>query len=158
MSQSDDNATSPQTPRLSYGLPHSHRLHGKRAFTAVFDGQMRKPAGPLLAWSIPNTLGHVRMGLSVSRRVGNAVKRNRIKRLLREAWRLTQHEWPAGYDVVLVVRPHETQKLADYQQMIRQIMVSTHAQWVKRRQKQADAQASQEAPTAQIPTPDTPGA
>jgi ribonuclease P protein component len=44
-----------------------------------------------------------RLGLSVSKKVGNAVVRNRWKRLIREAFRLTQHELPAGLD--LVIRP-----------------------------------------------------
>lgn len=119
----------------SYSFPHDRRLHGKRAFSAVFDAQMRKPAGPVVAWAVPNDLGHPRLGLSVSRRVGNAVKRNRIKRLLREAFRLTQHDWPSGYDVVLVVRPHEALELADYQAMLRQVMGSIHQQWEKRRRR-----------------------
>ncbi len=165
MSLSEDNLT-PATAR-SYALPHGHRLHGKRAFDAVFDAQMRKTAGPLLAFSIPNALGHPRLGLSVSRRVGNAVKRNRIKRLLREAFRLTQHDWPEGYDVLLVVRPHETFKLSQYQDFLRQVMAHMHPAWQKRQRKQqASAEAAkskaippeQDAPEQAPPqTPDTPG-
>lgn len=44
-----------------------------------------------------------RLGTSVSRKVGNAVVRNRWKRLIREAFRLAQHELPQGIDIV--VRP-----------------------------------------------------
>lgn len=51
------------------------------------------------------SLPHARLGLSVSRKVGNAVVRNRWKRLIREAFRLHEHELPAGID--LVARPQK---------------------------------------------------
>lgn len=46
-----------------------------------------------------------RVGLAVPRAVGSAVARNRMKRLLREAWRSLLSEVPAGHDYVLAARP-----------------------------------------------------
>jgi ribonuclease P protein component len=45
-----------------------------------------------------------RLGITASRRIGNAVARNRAKRLVREAFRKTPELWPAGIDLVVIVR------------------------------------------------------
>lgn len=55
-----------------------------------------------------------RLGITASRKVGNAVIRNRAKRLVREAFRSTQSLWPFGMDLVIIVRSlREGTKLAD---------------------------------------------
>ena len=45
-----------------------------------------------------------RIGISVSRKVGNSVVRHRIKRLIRESFRVRWDEWEPGHDIVVVVR------------------------------------------------------
>ena len=52
-----------------------------------------------------DTEGEPRLGLAVPRSVGTAVARNRVKRLLREAWRELLPNVPAGNDYVLAARP-----------------------------------------------------
>jgi ribonuclease P protein component len=71
------------------------RAHQRRC--AVSDG-------PLLVLGYPNGLAYPRIGLSVSRKVGIAVVRNRWKRLLREAFRLSRQRLPAGLDMVVIPR------------------------------------------------------
>jgi len=51
-----------------------------------------------------NGLGITRLGVTVTKRTGCAVKRNRIKRLLREYFRLHKAHFPQGYDVVIAAK------------------------------------------------------
>lgn len=119
--------------QLRHTFPRSRRLSGKLAFQRVFDGQTRESRHPLTVLAVPNGLLHLRLGLSISRKVGSAPKRNRIKRLLRESFRLLQHDLPAAYDVVIVVRPHETLGLDQYQQLLTQLVQRLHKTWSARK-------------------------
>ena len=127
---------SPPSPRHTF--PRSHRLSGKLAFAAVYDVKAKESRGPLLLFSLPNDLGHPRLGLSVSRKVGNAVRRNRVKRLLREAFRGGQHDLPTGYDFVVVVRPHGPMILAEYQRLWTALTLKAHAGWQRARRTEAN--------------------
>jgi len=118
--------------KTSYALPKSHRIRGRAEFSAVFEPRVRESRGPIVGYARPNELGHPRLGISISRAVGTAPRRNRIKRLLREAFRLNQHDWPRGYDLVIVVRPHQPMLLADYQKILTALMIKLHSAWQKR--------------------------
>jgi len=114
-----------------YTFPRKMRLSGRSAFSAVYSARCRKVQGPIVVHGRPNDLAHLRLGLSLSRRVGNAVARNRIKRLLRESFRHLQHDLPGGYDLVIVVRPHEPLSLATYQHLLHRAVLGIHRQWSK---------------------------
>src|SRR6267378_1807052 len=105
-------------PSTGYTFPKSRRIRSRSDFSAVFEDRVKAARGPLIAFARPNQLPHPRLGISISRNVGTAPRRNRIKRLVREAFRLLQHDWPKGYDLVLVVSPHDPLLLADYQKLL----------------------------------------
>ena len=115
-------------------FPKTHRLSGKDSFSAVYDARVREARGPITVYAKPNDLPHARLGLSVSRRVGTAPRRNRIKRLIRESFRLMQHDIPRGYDLIVVARPHEPLALAEYQRILSDLIAKLHAAWEKRGQ------------------------
>ncbi|HEX4053420.1 MAG TPA: ribonuclease P protein component [Tepidisphaeraceae bacterium] len=115
----------------SYTFPRAHRLSGQRAFAAVYAASAKQSRGPLAIYSKPNGLPHCRWGLSVSRRVGSAPRRNRVKRLLRESIRLLQHDLPGGYDIVISVRPHDPLALADYQKILAGLVSQSHIHWTQ---------------------------
>jgi len=119
-------------PDKRFARPPSRRLAGKRAFSAVFEDGLRESRGPLRFVARPNGLDYLRTGLAVPRGVGTAVRRNRIKRLLRESFRLLQHDLPGGYDLVTVVRPHSPLTLADYMKLVTAAMEKLHRKYSER--------------------------
>jgi ribonuclease P protein component len=58
----------------------------------------------LVIYFLANNLEFCRFGFTVSKKVGNAVTRNRIRRLLKEACRLNNNVFSGGFDLVLVAR------------------------------------------------------
>lgn len=60
--------------------------------------------GYVAVYVMKNRLGQNRLGLTCGKTVGNAVVRNRVKRLMRESYRLCEHRLKDGYDVVMVAR------------------------------------------------------
>ena len=65
-----------------------------REFERVMQARTSAADGLVRMYGAANDLGHPRLGLTVSRRVGGAATRNRWKRVLREAFRLAQHDLP----------------------------------------------------------------
>lgn len=99
--------------RLTFG---SHqRIRSPRDFERIYVQRHRSGDQTLLLFAARNELPWTRIGLSISRKHGNSVQRHRLRRLLREAFRLEQHHIPPGLDLILIPgRDSKAATLADY--------------------------------------------
>lgn len=99
---------------MTLNLTKNQRLRTTTQFRLCYDGGVRSGDDHLLVFVRNNDTTTSRLGVSVSKKHGNAVARNRKKRLLREAFRLSQHKLPPGVDFVLVPRQRSDSSLADF--------------------------------------------
>jgi ribonuclease P protein component len=81
------------------------RIRTPAEFDRIYKSRNFAADDVLIINGMANNLLHSRLGLSVSRKVGNAVIRNRWKRLIREAFRLSRDRLPVGVD--LIIRPQK---------------------------------------------------
>jgi ribonuclease P protein component len=102
----------------SYRFRNEDRLTRPLEFRRVFDRRCSVSNAWLIVYGMPNELGRCRLGLSVSRKVGPAVRRNRLRRLYREAFRLTRAEMPVGLDLVLIPRSPAEPRLEELRQAL----------------------------------------
>ncbi|GIU04153.1 MULTISPECIES: ribonuclease P protein component [Shewanella] len=88
----------------SYTFTRELRLLTPAQFKSVFSNPIKASSAEITLLAIPNTEQHPRMGLTVAKRyVKRANQRNRIKRVIRDSFRLNQHDIP-HLDIVVLVR------------------------------------------------------
>lgn len=92
--------------------------------------------GWLVIYGSCNNLPYSRLGISVSRKYGNAVHRNRLRRLYREAFRLERNELPKGLDFILIPRGQQEPNLKQLQQSLRKLLPLLAERLKKRALKQ----------------------
>lgn len=87
--------------------PRSHRVRKRSDYLAVQGGGRRVTGTHYLLFALRRQAGErqARVGVTVSRKVGGAVERNRVKRWVRESCRRMQRDLPGGVDLVVVARP-----------------------------------------------------
>lgn len=84
-------------PAARLTLPRTRLLRHDLEFQAVYGARMKKAGGGLAVFTMPNGRGFHRLGLAVAKRGGTGVARNRVKRLIREAFRLEQRQLAAEH-------------------------------------------------------------
>lgn len=101
-----------------FRFPRSRHLRSPRDFERVYALNQRAGDARLLVLAASNVIGRTRIGMSVSKKHGNAVARHRLRRLLREAYRLAQHDVPEGLDLVLIPKQNTGAGMNDYRESI----------------------------------------
>lgn len=109
---------------LDLRFPHRDHLRRAEDFQRLRrDGRAVRHPALMMSW-MPNNLPHNRYGFIVSKQVGNAVIRNRIRRLARESVRQRRGRIAAGYDIVFIARqPIAGQPFASVDRIVDELMV-----------------------------------
>lgn len=101
-----------------YGFGRDARITRKREYVKIYERGKRYDKEWMTIFILPREDDRIRAGLAVSRRIGGAVTRNRVKRLLREAIRVNRERLGFGADIVVVAKPgigelsyHQVEKL-----------------------------------------------
>jgi len=88
-----------------FAFPTGLHLKKPSEFRAVFDRGAKRHTGAFILFRAANSLDRPRLGVSVSRKIGGAVVRNRVKRLVREAFRTQWRTWElTGTDLVVIAK------------------------------------------------------
>jgi len=110
-------------------LRRRERLLHRGDYDRVYARQCRAGDGTLLVYVDRNGLGWSRLGLSVGRKAGGAVARNRIRRRIREGFRLSKESLPCGLDIVCVANAQAQQKGYDVAPAMRMLVMRAIRKW-----------------------------
>lgn len=107
-----DGTASHASDGASRGLPRDCRLLRRSEYDAVYRDGRRRSSREFTVFLRANGLEHSRFGWSIKKALGGAVRRNRIRRRLREIVRLHRKEILPGWDVV--IHPRSTAATAEF--------------------------------------------
>lgn len=87
-----------------YSFRKFERIHKRKDYLRIYQEGKRVNSKNFITILSRNQTGIQRLGITVTKKVGNSVKRNRIKRLLREFFRLNKDKLPGSNDIVIIVK------------------------------------------------------
>ncbi len=116
-----------------FAFPKMQHLRRPSQFRRVYERRRSVSDAWIIVYGCENGLEYLRLGLSVSRKKGPAVVRNRLRRLYREAFRLTRAQLPTGLDLVIVPRDTARVTLDDLKKSLLNL-VGTLAARLRKRQ------------------------
>ena len=109
---------------------HEH-LRLRTDFDRVFRVKSTAADDLLVVHVARNNLGWSRLGISVAKRLGNAVRRNYTRRRIREAFRIGKADLPIGYDIVCIARPRATVRDGDVAASLCTLITQAVRRWVR---------------------------
>lgn len=96
--------TSTQISGKRFWMKFSESLKKNKDFQIVYKKGRSLANKCLVMYVLKNEIGKNRLGISVSKKVGNSVVRHHLTRLVRESYRLSEEHFRCGYDIVVIVR------------------------------------------------------
>lgn len=85
-------------------MKHTESLRKRQDFRRVYTNGKSLADGNLVIYCLKNNKDSNRLGISVSKKVGNSVVRSRITRLIKESYRLNEEQIKKGYDITVIAR------------------------------------------------------
>lgn len=139
---------------MNQRFPRTDRIRRREDFVRVQRAGLRAPCGSVMILALPAATGARRIGFTVSRKVGNAPTRNRVKRRLRELYRTSKDQWPQTLDIVVIARQQAaTASFAELREAMEKGARKLR-QAVERRDPKLRVAAPAALPTQALPTPD----
>jgi ribonuclease P protein component len=110
------------SPKRPYAFRPAEHLRRPADFRRVYERRRSASDAWLIVYGCDNGLPFLRVGFSVGRKFGPAIHRNRLRRLYREAFRLSRQHMPVGLDLVLIPRRSEEPSLEELKRSLPQLV------------------------------------
>lgn len=124
-------------------FPQHRRIKSGEDFQAAYASGAKVSQDGILVIGRLNGTNETRLGLSVSRKQGPAVQRNRIKRLMREAFRLSYSQLPVGFDLVVIPQKEYVCELDNFRRLL--VVLGRRVEKKAQRNKAPDGPSSEPA-------------
>jgi len=121
-----NNCSNGRTVTKSGKFPCSRRLRARREFLLAREYGKKIHTRHFLIFVLKKAEGPTRLGITASRKVGGAVQRNRVKRLVRETFRFNSRFWPGDCDLSIIAK--KGAPLLSFSQVVEELAVLNAAE------------------------------